>query len=394
MEIKRRQVLKRPLLFVLALLCLIWVFPAMQTQAMELTPGSLVVELASGQSDWQEDIESAGAAIDLYQVAKAENNTPEDAGYKFTLNDAFSSVDLDEEADEIAAAAAKIAKGSVEPTVSGKKLDETISVDPGLYLIVVRGNDPKSKSDYFKTGDDGVYTVVNAEVYEYQFTPQLVSIPTKEEGAVSNTADEGEWIGTEENPLTVVLKVKSPALPCYLDPPVKKVVEGDGAPKDDVYTFVMIPDEPDYPMPVNDEAREGSNGSLFVDHVGPGEFEFGRMTFDEDDVGETYTYKISEVKGDDSHYTYDVQIYTLTVVVTMEDRQVTIDATYADESGKEVGEGEFKFTNVYKKDTPPSPGPKTGDDTRMSQWIGLMLVSFASMCAAIIMSKRMNKADR
>ena len=99
MEIKRRQVLKRPLLFVLALLCLIWVFPAMQTQAMELTPGSLVVELASGQSDWQEDIESAGAAIDLYQVAKAENNTPEDAGYKFTLNDAFSSVDLDEEAE-------------------------------------------------------------------------------------------------------------------------------------------------------------------------------------------------------------------------------------------------------------------------------------------------------
>ena len=162
MEIKWKQALKRPKVLVLVITCLMWVFPVMHTQAMDLTPGSLVVELASGQAEWKEDINAAGAVVDLYQVAKAENYTPEDSGFKFVLNDAFSSVDLDEESDVIAASATEIAKGSVEPTVSGKKLDETISVDPGLYLLVVHGNKPESKSDYFKSGKDGIYTVVNA----------------------------------------------------------------------------------------------------------------------------------------------------------------------------------------------------------------------------------------
>lgn len=392
MAAKWRQALKRPLASVLAVLCLTWVIPVMHSHAMEMSPGSLVVEIASGQSEWQEDIEAAGAVLDLYQIAKAENYTPADAGFRFVLNDAFSRVDLDEEAYAIAADAAEIAKGSVDPVVSGKKLEETVSVDPGLYLLVVHGNDPVNKSDYFQAGEDGIYTVVSGEKNEYRFAPQLISIPTKEGSDTPTTADTSEWVGTEDNPLTVFLKVSIPPLPCHLDPPVKKVVTGDAAPKDDVYTFVMIPEDPKAPMPENDEARKGSNGSLFVDHIGPGEFEFGRMTFDENDVGETYVYKISEVKGKDPHYTYDVQIYTLTVVVTMEERQVVIDATYTDANDKEIETATFEFTNVYEKEKKtPSPRPKTGDGSKTTQWAGLMLISLAGLIATMTMARKESK---
>ena len=404
MRTEWKQVLKRGLLLPLAVLCLLEVVLSVNARAINLKPGPLVVTLSFGQMDWAEDMNAAGVVLDLYQVAKAENNTPADSGFQFILNTAFSAVDLSREPDEVAANAAAIAKDSADPIISGKKLGETIEAEPGLYLVVAHGNNPKDKSEYFQTGENGIYTIANAAVYEYQFMPQLVSIPTKAERTTSNTADKGDWIGVPGSPLTIYMKVgRELPLPCYWNPPVKKVVEGPG-PEDSVFTFAMIPAQPNAPMPENKQAkRDETTGALYMDRKGPGKHEFGWMQFDEHDIGKTYTYTIRELPGADSHYTYDAEIYRMTVRVTAVNRRVALDVTYTDKSGKGNNVDIVTFTNVYKVDPSPAPSPvpspvpspapspvapKTGDNTNIGFWVGLMLISIIGLCVLLLIEKR------
>ena len=99
-------------------------------------------------------------------------------------------------------------------------------------------------------------------------------------------------------------------------------------------------------------------------------------------MGKTYTYTVAEIPGKDSNFTYDVQIYTMTVVVTGEDRQVQIDVSYKDATGNNV-DG-VSFTNVYKE-TPPPP---TGDTMNLNIWILVMLIAAVGMCVVLIVAKR------
>ena len=207
MKIEWRRVLKRSLVLVLAAACLFGAAPVLQAQAMELNPGPMTVRLADGQAEFQEDLDTAGIVVDLYLLAKAVNNDPEDSGYKF----ADPKVDLELEPDKIVEAAVEIAK-EASPAVSGGKLGDTdtLSVDPGLYLMVLHGAEPASKAEYFTENEDGApVTIANSAIYQYMFRPQLISIPTKydEVGKPSNTADEGDWYGVANNPLNVELKV-------------------------------------------------------------------------------------------------------------------------------------------------------------------------------------------
>ena len=382
MKMKRKQNLKRTLVLLAALLCLVGVMPAMYVQAIDLAPGPVAVKLASGQENWAEDIEAAGVVLDFYQIAKADNSGVEADSFKFVLNEAFSEVDLTKEALEIAQAAADAAR-SASPAVSGKKLEAEYDLEPGLYLMVVHGTDPGEKSKYIKTGETGIYTVANSTKYEYQFNPQLISVPTKAQGANSNTADQGAWIGVEGNPLTIVLKASREQLgTAKYDPPVYKFVQGP-CPKGSVFTFAMTPDQKDAPMPENPDARlDEATGALYLDRTDPGEYEFGWMYFDWTHVGKTYTYTLREIPGSDANFTYDVKIYTMTIVVSGEDRQVKLDISYKDETGASVDK--VTFTNIYEE----PPAPPTGDTTNLRIWIIIMSVCVVALGAVLFIAKK------
>ena len=227
--------------------------------------------------------------------------------------------------------------------------------------------------------------------------------PTTYELTVFATVDE-EWnlgITTvltdssgEKVDKAIFTNVYKPLEPAKYDPPVQKKVQvtRGTAPEDSVFTFAMIPAQKDAPMPDNKAARkDAETGALYMDQKGPGSYEFGWMTFDQEHVGNTYVYTVREMPGSDSRYDYDVEIYTLTIKVSSKDGKVVLDVSYTDKSGSSVDTP--VFTNVFD-DPPrtPSKGPKTGDANNIWIWIGLMAASVVVIAVgATIWAKKHKK---
>ena len=221
------------------------------------------------------------------------------------------------------------------------------------------------------TYDETVYTLTVYVTVDEEFNRELTTVMFN---------DKGEKV--EEAIFTNTYK---PLEPAKYDPPVQKLVVNNRgtAPANSVFTFAMIPAQKDYPMPDNTEARrDASTSALYMDKTGPGAYEFGWMTFEQKDVGKTYVYTVREMPGSDTNYTYDVQIYTMTVKVTSKDGKVVLDVSYTDKSGNPVGTA--VFTNTYN----PPFGPKTGDNSNLVLWGSLLGVSAVGIAIALILLKR------
>ena len=140
-------------------------------------------------------------------------------------------------------------------------------------------------------------------------------------------------------------------------PEVKKVLKGRDLKKNE-FTFKMVgPDGKVY------TAKNDADGNVVFD-----ELEFGV-----DDIGETYTYTITEKKGDLKYVKYDDHEVTLTLTITDNgDGTLKIKADY---------DGNKTFTNKYKKPTPP----KTGDTTQVLPY---MLMFTAALLGLILVFRR------
>ena len=194
----------------------------------------------------------------------------------------------------------------------------------------------------------------------------------------------------------------TPIEPAELDPPIEKIVEvkSGSAPDDSVFTFVMIPSNRNAPMPENDEAeRDPSTGALIMKKKGPGSYEFGIMHFDEDDIGRIYTYTLKELPGEDSRYTYDAQIYTMTVKVSEENGKIELKVTYTNKSGRSADKAVFKNVFSDPSTTPPSTdtakpatdttqsepdSPQTGDSLDLNNIVILLLADLIAAGAVAV----------
>lgn len=86
------------------------------------------------------------------------------------------------------------------PTVTGEAGSRLSGLEAGLYLVVARGSSLDGKADYVteldtEEGGREIATIAYTDDYVYRFSPQMISLPTKEaaEGNAS-TSDTGEWI--------------------------------------------------------------------------------------------------------------------------------------------------------------------------------------------------------
>jgi pilin isopeptide linkage protein len=110
------------------------------------------------------------------------------------------------------------------------------------------------------------------------------------------------------------------------------------------------------PMP------EGSAGGVkTVELTGPGEREFGVMTFTDPGV---YVYEISEIDMGDPGYTYDPGVYTLTFTVAAEGSALTVKSRTLTKSGNAAEAA--AFANAYK--APDSPGGETTVVSGAKSW--------------------------
>ncbi len=99
------------------------------------------------------------------------------------------------------------------------------------------------------------------------------------------------------------------------------------------------------------------------------------LTFTEDDIGNTYTYKLTEVNGGKANVTYSTVEHTVTVAISLnQDNELVATLT---KNGENTATVVAEFENVY--DYTPTPeypkSPQTGDNTNLHLWFALLFVS-------------------
>lgn len=175
----------------------------------------------TGDVTMADDIKTANAVIDLYRIADAVPVGGYDT-YDWSMNTGFESLTIDKEMDsdswkQLAQQAADIVLGAApegaeewDPSASAAAIDDSLKslgnspeapvtgLKAGLYLVIARGSDI---TEYAATvadeaaGTSGTATIANSRTYAYKFSPELISIPTKEaEDNIINTANSGPWI--------------------------------------------------------------------------------------------------------------------------------------------------------------------------------------------------------
>ena len=169
--------------------------------------------------------------------------------------------------------------------------------------------------------------------------------------------------------------IKPIPTPCYLDPPLHKVVKGNPA-KDGKFTFVLkgkstTAEAGSLPMP------KGSSGQTKTITVrGAGSYEFGVIRFTEPG---TYVYTMTEKDNRAAGYTYDTSEYTLTCTVTESRGNRLHVKSEVTKDGNRTGKA--KFTNRYKKPEQKKNGPDTGDRSDLTLMILLGATSAAALGA-------------
>lgn len=108
------------------------------------------------------------------------------------------------------------------------------------------------------------------------------------------------------------------------------------------------------------------------------------LSFDATDIGKTYTYKLSEVKGDKAHMTYDAAVYEVKVTVSQAPNTGELELAVS-----RTGTGAFQFTNTYE---PPvadeDDPPKTGDESHIGRWTLMMAVSAVGVLTVLVLGKK------
>ena len=109
-----------------------------------------------------------------------------------------------------------------------------------------------------------------------------------------------------------------------------------------------------------------------------------QLTYGLADVGKTYTYKLSEVKGVVEGMIYDTTVYEIKVTVTQ-------DAATGQLKTEVVKDEKLVFTNIYgteKEPEKPDEPPKTADNFGLVRWSSMLALSAVSMLAVLVIGKK------
>ncbi len=126
--------------------------------------------------------------------------------------------------------------------------------------------------------------------------------------------------------------------------------------------------------------NEQTSGETFVKTGTDGKAKF-TLNFTESDIGETYTYTVTEVKGSVKGVTYSEAVHTVKVKINLtEDNtlvpEITVNETAADTAV-------CPFENIYVFETPDA-----GDSLNLLGWISALFVSAMALFALVIVGKK------
>ena len=108
------------------------------------------------------------------------------------------------------------------------------------------------------------------------------------------------------------------------------------------------------------------------------------LTFTKADIGKTYTYQLSETNQGLAGMTYDTDVHEITIAVSLKENNELVAVLTMD--GKSVEALSATFENTYDADTPVAP--PTGDDSNLTLWFILMIVSGSALVALFAYDRR------
>lgn len=258
--------------------------------------------------------------------------------------------------------------------------------------IVKVGNHVSLKIDDFKDLCGKKLSLVMIAKIDPKATPEALA-PYIEAGKIENT---GKLSVNQKPEVTSTATVNLPdPTPVTIDPPIEKIVTGEGAPPFAAFKFEMRRVTPEAPMP------EGSvDGVKTHVLIGAGSFEFGDIEFVEPGV---YVYELRELEGEDERFAYDDKTYVVTATVVRNGLSLEVEVTRT-VKGEEKIVDTLVFTNEFKpvpRPTPaplptptpaptPAPGPpKTGEGTPSMIWPALLILLGGAL---LVMKRRRYKA--
>ena len=140
------------------------------------------------------------------------------------------------------------------------------------------------------------------------------------------------------------------------------------------------------------DAANGDIISAMTDAEGKATF---TLTFTKNDIGKTFTYQLSQVKGDLEHMTYSDTVYTVTVTVAVDDITNQL-AAKLEVDGKETRAVVAQFVGAYDYVAPPVEKAPAEDGSSLL-WIGLGVgggvLVLAAIAACIILRKKKQRAE-
>ena len=191
-----------------------------------------------------------------------------------------------------------------------------------------------------------LYQVISAEEPNYTYDKRVFTIEMYA-GAENGGAEFVILNEDGEKTSTIVFKNDFNCPSLMVDPPVKKIVNGNPD-KASTFEFRLTAQNASQPMP------EGSvNGVKTIYVVGSGEGEFGNWYYTDAGV---YRYTVQEVNTKESGYTYDTTVYTITDTVTYKNGALELVRVVTNERNEQVTL--MTYTNEY--DSGPGGGHEGG----------------------------------
>ena len=209
MRIKKTTGTVRALGLLLAL-CLMISVMGVSALAVDVERSCTVKVNSTGEesSEYAEDLAGADLVVDVYQVGAVTPLVIDEAEYdaiQYNLIAPYDGIEIPEVTDadtwaNLAQQAAEIAlgeEGKPMEGMTGVSIENTLSLPAGLYLILARGAALTEKADYVvNVGENNeIATKASTAMYDYDFAPVLLTLPTKEavEGVITTDAP-GDWL--------------------------------------------------------------------------------------------------------------------------------------------------------------------------------------------------------
>ena len=146
------------------------------------------------------------------------------------------------------------------------------------------------------------------------------------------------------------------------------------------------------------EAAHGKGGFQFVlkntvtsEGLGATSADNGKasfsLAFTKADIGKTYTYELSETNQGFAGMTYDADVHEITITVSLNENNELVAALTMD--GKSVDTLSATFKNTYDAKIPDAP--PTGDNSNLTLWFILMVVSGSMLVALAVYDRKRSR---